>query len=174
MARLGSLLLFLFMITACSGTNQDYRKPIVYPGEPYASGSPSAYGRSAPYSVDQYEASHYQADPANLARDTSDCEKRAASYLGTTKDQFPARDIVVSGATGAALGAATGALAGVIMKEQVGRATGAGAAIGGLLGGARGALRREENPKEDTYYRYVEECLRERGHRVIGWEDSGQ
>jgi len=68
---------------------------------------------------------------------------------------------------GAAVGAATGAAAGAVLGNA-----GRGAATGAAAGGAHSLLRglfgwREPDPIERGF---VQECLRERGYRVIGWD----
>lgn len=67
----------------------------------------------------------------------------------------------------AAVGAATGAAVGAVLGSA-----GRGAAAGAAGGGARGLVRglfawREPDPIERGF---VQECLRERGYRVVGWE----
>jgi hypothetical protein len=161
----------LLLTSACHTNRESHRVPIVYQGDRYS--APAARldgGTYRSYPSEQHRYS-YGSSAGSLSRDTAECEERASEVLGTSSERHRGRDVLVSGGTGAALGAATGALAGVITKQKVGRATGAGAAIGALLGSARGAMRRDE-PESDSYYRYVEECLRDRGHRVVGWEES--
>jgi outer membrane lipoprotein SlyB len=68
---------------------------------------------------------------------------------------------------GAAVGAATGAAAGAVLGNAA-----RGAATGAAAGGARSLVRglfawREPDPIERGF---VQECLRERGYRVIGWD----
>ncbi|MEE9395649.1 MAG: glycine zipper family protein [Methylococcales bacterium] len=63
---------------------------------------------------------------------------------------------------GAAIGAATGAITG---------RPGRGAAIGAASGGSGGFMRWlfQSNEVDPVMRRYVEECLREKGYRPIGW-----
>ena len=69
-------------------------------------------------------------------------------------------------AAGAAVGAATGAAIGAV-TGSVGRAAAGGAAGGGVLELFRGLFgSREPDP---VYREFVEQCLRDKGYRPIGW-----
>ena len=70
---------------------------------------------------------------------------------------------VVGAASGAAVGAATGAVTG-----HAGRGAATGAA-GGTAGGFMWGLfhAKELDPMQR---RFVEECLRQKGYKIIGWE----
>jgi outer membrane lipoprotein SlyB len=68
---------------------------------------------------------------------------------------------------GAVVGAATGAAAGAVLGNAA-RGTATGAAAGGARSLVRGLFAwREPDPIERGF---VQECLRERGYRVIGWD----
>jgi hypothetical protein len=70
-------------------------------------------------------------------------------------------------AEGAAVGAATGAAVGAVLGGA-GRGAAAGAAGGGAHSLLHGLFHwRDPDPIER---RFVHECLREHGYRVIGWE----
>lgn len=69
-------------------------------------------------------------------------------------------------ATGAAVGGATGAAVGAVLGN-FGRGAAAGAA-----GGAAGALTRSvirSGDPDETFRRFVEQCLRDKGYEPIGW-----
>jgi len=71
-------------------------------------------------------------------------------------------------ATGAAMGAAaTGVYGAVRGYSDVGNRTAAGAAAGAAVGLIRGGVKASE--PGDTFKRYVNRCLSDRGHDVLGW-----
>lgn len=77
------------------------------------------------------------------------------------------RDAAVSTGAGAATGAAIGAATGAV-RGRAGRGAATGAAAGATAGLFRSMFRsRDPDPVEQ---RYVEECLREKGYRPIGWQ----
>jgi hypothetical protein len=97
-------------------------------------------------------------------RDIDDCTEFAKSQGHGTD---PAARAGARTTEGAAVGAATGAAVGAVLGSA-----GRGAAAGAAGGGARSLLRglfawREPSPIERGF---VQECLHERGYRVIGWE----
>jgi outer membrane lipoprotein SlyB len=101
---------------------------------------------------------------AAAQQDIADCLQRAAA-AGHTSD--PGGKVAGTTAVGAAAGAAVGAVAGAV----VGRA-GTGAAMGAAGGGTGGLIRglfqsRDLNPVQR---RFVDQCLKEKGYEVIGWE----
>jgi len=102
--------------------------------------------------------------PAAAQQDIDDCLQRAAAggYKANTEGKV-AGSTAVGSAAGAAVGAATGAV--------VGRA-GAGAAMGAAGGGTAGLLRGlcRSRDLDPVQRRFVEECLREKGYQVIGWQ----
>jgi len=102
--------------------------------------------------------------PAAAQQDIDDCLQRAAAggYQAKAEGQV-AGSTAVGAAAGAAVGAATGAVVGRV---------GAGAAMGAAGGGTAGLLRglcrsRDLDPVQK---RFVDECLREKGYQVIGWQ----
>lgn len=66
---------------------------------------------------------------------------------------------------GAAAGAAVGGAVGAVLGRP-GRSAAAGAAGGGARGLVGGLFARGPDPVER---RFVEQCLRERGYRTLGW-----
>ncbi len=112
-----------------------------------------------------YPNARLEAVGADAAQqDIDDCLQRAAAggYKAKAEGKV-AGSTAVGAAAGAAVGAATGAV--------VGRA-GAGAAMGAAGGGTAGLLRglfrsRDLDPVQQ---RFVEQCLREKGYQVIGWQ----
>jgi outer membrane lipoprotein SlyB len=103
-------------------------------------------------------------DPAVAQRDIDDCLQKAAT-AGYTDNS--GGKVAGSAAVGAAAGAAVGAAMGAV----AGRA-GAGAAIGGAGGGAGGLIRGlgRSRDLDPVQRRFVEECLKDKGYQVIGWQ----
>ena len=101
---------------------------------------------------------------ADAARhDIDECIQIAAEAGLTSKS---GEKIARQTATGAAVGAAVGTAVGAV-NGRTGRGAAAGAAGGGAAGFMRGLFRsRDPGPIQQ---RFVEECLRERGYKVIGW-----
>ena len=101
---------------------------------------------------------------AAAQQDIDDCLQRAAA-AGYTSD--PGGKVAGTTAVGAAAGAAVGAAVGAV----AGRA-GTGAAMGAAGGGTGGLIRglcrsRDLNPVQR---RFVDQCLKEKGYEVIGWQ----
>jgi outer membrane lipoprotein SlyB len=97
--------------------------------------------------------------------DIDEC-RRLARQAGAGNAQ--GREIAKDTAVGAAMGgAATGVYGAVRGYSNVGNRTAAGAAAGATVGLIRGATRASE--PSDTFKRYVDRCLRERGYDVVGW-----
>jgi uncharacterized protein YcfJ len=97
-------------------------------------------------------------------QDIDDClQKAAASGYTSHSEGKVAGSTAVGAATGAALGAAVGAVSG---------RTGAGAAMGAAGGGTGGLIRgifgsRDLDPVQRQF---VDQCLKEKGYEVIGWQ----
>jgi len=101
---------------------------------------------------------------AAAQKDIDDCLQRAAG-AGHTSD--PGGKVAGSTAVGAVVGAAVGAVAGAVTGQA-----GVGAAIGAAGGGTSGLIQgvcgsRKLNPVQR---RFVDQCLKEKGYTVIGWE----
>lgn len=96
-------------------------------------------------------------------REIDECMRLAAEAGLESK---PGEKVVRQTAAGAAVGAVVGTAAGAV-TDNTGRGAGVGAAGGAAGGFMRGIFRsREPDPIKK---RFVEECLRERGYKVIGW-----
>ena len=96
-------------------------------------------------------------------RDVAECERLADAYVKSHPGEDVVRDTAIGGGVGAAIGAVGGAVAGGAGRgAAIGAATGA---TGGLLHG----LFRASEPSP-LYKRFVEQCLRERGYQVLGWD----
>jgi hypothetical protein len=96
--------------------------------------------------------------------DIDECiaQARAAGF-----DRNTGRDAAVSTGAGAATGAAVGAATGAV-RGNAGRGAARGAAGGAVAGLFRSMFRsRDPDPIEQ---RYVDECLREKGYKPIGWQ----
>jgi len=106
----------------------------------------------------------YQGGPA-AKQDIDDC-MRLARQGGA--DASKGSEVVRDTATGAAMGAAaTGVYGAVRGYSDVGNRTAAGAAAGAAVGLIRGGVKASE--PSGTFKSYVNRCLRERGHDVVGW-----
>ena len=116
------------------------QQPVVYPNDYYK----------------KVGASTAQADVAQCKRLAETSGVRASS-----RGPEPA-DVAINTGTGAAVGAAGGAVYG-----HAGRGAAAGAA--GAAAGTifRGVFRPRSNP---AYHRFVEQCLRDKGYQVTGWQ----
>jgi outer membrane lipoprotein SlyB len=111
-----------------------------------------------------YPNAHLEAvGTAAAQQDIDDCLQRAASGAYKSKPEAEvAGSTAVGAASGAAIGAAVGAVAG-----RAGRGAAMGAAGGGTAGLIRGLFRsRDLDPVQQ---RFVEQCLQEKGYKVIGW-----
>ena len=103
---------------------------------------------------------------ARVERDIDECRSYAKTHTreGLAGTGDAARSTVRGGAVGAAAGAVGGAIWGSAGR---GAATGAAAgATSGLLGWMFGRHDRENQVQR----RYVERCLADRGHQVLGWD----
>jgi uncharacterized protein YcfJ len=96
--------------------------------------------------------------------DIDDCIQLAADY-GHATDQ--GKKVAGSTAKGAAVGAAVGGAVGLVTGRP-GRGLAAGAAGGGAGGLARGAIK--SGDPDEIERRFVEQCLRDKGYKVIGWK----
>jgi hypothetical protein len=104
-------------------------------------------------------------DSRGAEHDIEDC-MRLARQGGANAGR--AADVARDTALGAAMGgAATGVYGAVRGYGDAGERAVAGAAAGASVGLIRGMVRTSE--PSPVYKRYVERCLRDRGHDVIGW-----
>jgi len=97
-------------------------------------------------------------------RDIEACRELAANYVPNTMGKEVAKDSAVGGVGGAAVGAVGGAVSGY--------GAGSGAAVGAATGAAAGVVHGALSHTEPTpvYKNYVDQCLREKGYEVIGWQ----
>lgn len=102
---------------------------------------------------------------AQADADINACMRAAeASGANSGKGEELTRNTAKAGAVGGATGAVVGAIS---SSSSIGRAAaigGAGAATATLVGGAFDA-----SEPTQVYYRFVEQCLRDRGYQPIGW-----
>ena len=117
------------------------KRPVLYPNPTY-----QAVGKAA------------------AEADVNDCIQLAADY-GHATDQ--GKKVAGSTAKGAAVGAAVGGAVGLVTGRP-GRGLAAGAAGGGAGGLARGAIK--SGDPDEIERRFVEQCLRDKGYKVIGWK----
>jgi outer membrane lipoprotein SlyB len=106
----------------------------------------------------------YEAAPG-ASHDVEQCMQLArAAGADSGKGASAARDVGVGAAMG---GAAAGAWGGVRGYSDVGQRAAAGAAAGASVALIRGVSR--ANEPTEVFRGYVNQCLRERGHQVVGW-----
>lgn len=117
------------------------QRPVFYPNDKFKD-------------VDEAIAKHEFDECLSLSIDSGVQTKTEKRVAGKT---------VVGAASGAAVGAATGAVTG-----HAGRGAATGAA-GGTAGGFMWGLfhAKELDPIQK---RFIEECLREKGYKIIGWQ----
>ena len=112
-----------------------------------------------------YPKPTYQAVGKTAAEaDINDCTQLAADY-GHATDQ--GKKVAGSTAKGAVVGAAVGGAVGLVTGRP-GRGLAAGAAGGGAGGLASGAIK--SGDPDEIERRFVEQCLRDKGYKVIGWK----
>ncbi len=96
--------------------------------------------------------------------DIDDCIQLAADHGHATD---AGKNVAGSTAKGAAVGAAVGGAVGLVTGRP-GRGLAAGAAGGGAGGLTRGAMK--SGDPDEIERRFVEQCLRDKGYKVIGWK----
>jgi uncharacterized protein YcfJ len=96
--------------------------------------------------------------------DIDDCIQLAADHGHATD---AGKNVAGSTVKGAAVGAAVGGAVGAVTGRP-GRGLAAGAAGGGAGGLARGTLK--SGDPDQIERRFVEQCLRDKGYKVIGWK----
>ncbi|MFA6237701.1 MAG: glycine zipper family protein [Bacteriovorax sp.] len=92
--------------------------------------------------------------------DIKQCMDDADLYLESSEG----KKIAKSAGFGAVVGGAVGAVAGAF-TGNISRGAAQGAAMGGVGGGTAGALTPDE-----LKHRYVNQCLNDKGYRVLGWD----
>lgn len=114
-----------------------------------------------------YPNAHLQAVGEDAAeRDIAECRKMAET-AGASPEKGKGAKVAGSTAAGAGIGAASGAVGGAVIGVP-----GTGSAIGAASGATAGLLRGLfSSPKpSQTYMRFVNRCLAERGYEPVGWE----
>jgi uncharacterized protein YcfJ len=112
-----------------------------------------------------YPNTTYKAAGETVARsDIDDCFQLAADHGHATDS---GKKVAGSTAKGAAVGAAVGGAVGAVTGRP-GRGLATGAAGGGAGGLARGAMK--SGDPDEIERRFVEQCLRDKGYKVIGWK----
>lgn len=121
-----------------------------------ATSAPVVYQRSATDTAAQ----------ARIARDTDACRRQATEVVGVNERRSAStgRDVAKVGAIGFVGAAVGGAVS--RSKEVWQRARGAAAAG---MGGMATKLLFEWNEPDEVHQEYVAQCLKERGHVVLGW-----
>lgn len=92
--------------------------------------------------------------------DIDQCLADADAYLESSKG----KQVAKGAGAGAAIGAAMGAVGG-LFTGNIGGSLIRGGAVGAAGGATVGALSPDE-----IKHRYVNECLAEKGYKVIGWD----
>ena len=112
-----------------------------------------------------YPNATYQAAGETVAQaDIDECFQLAADHGHATDS---GKRVAGSTAKGAAVGAAVGGAVGAV-TGRFGRGLAAGAAGGGAGGLTRGAMK--SGDPDEIERRFVEQCLRDKGYKVIGWK----
>jgi uncharacterized protein YcfJ len=112
-----------------------------------------------------YPNATYKAAGETVAQsDIDDCIQLAAGHGHATD---AGKNVAGSTAKGAVVGAAVGGAVGAVTGRP-GRGLAAGAAGGGAGGLARGAMK--SGDPDEIERRFVEQCLRDKGYKVIGWK----
>ncbi len=96
--------------------------------------------------------------------DIDECIQLAADHGHATD---AGKNVATSTAKGAATGAVVGGAVGAVTGRP-GRGAAAGAAGGGAAGLMKGAWK--SGDPDDIERRFVEQCLRDKGYKVIGWK----
>jgi len=139
------LVLVLVLATAGCATQ---RRPILYP---------NAKERGASLDVQK--------------QDVDECMRLAETDLASGNARRVGEGAAASAGGGAVVGAAGGAAAGAVLG-RAGRKAEAGAAGGGAGGLMHGLLRglHPFDGPDKVHRKFVEQCLRERGYRTVGWQ----
>lgn len=93
-------------------------------------------------------------------KDVDQCIADADEYLESSKG----KQVAKGAGAGAVIGGAMGAVSGMF-SGNMGRGLLRGGAIGAAGGGAAGAISPDQLKR-----RYVNQCLAEKGYRVLGWD----
>lgn len=102
------------------------------------------------------------------AREEADVCMAKAQSAGLTPDE-KTNAVAHDAARGAAVGGVAGSVGSLVTGKSLERSLGngvAGAAVGGSVGAVSGAFK--DKPSQ-TYRRFVQRCLTDKGFDVIGW-----
>lgn len=116
----------------------------------------SCASRPQLYPNDKYKAVGKEVAKADIDQCMADADKFLESSKG--------KNIAKGAGAGVAIGGVIGAVSGVFTGDVLGGAA-RSAAVGGAAGGTVGALSPDE-----IKHRFVNECLAEKGYRVLGWD----
>ena len=134
-------IVILLIVTAVLMSACAKKRPVLYPNPTY-----QAVGKAA------------------AEVDIDDCIQLAADHGHATDS---GKNVAASTAKGAAVGAAVGGAVGAVTGRP-GRGLAVGAAGGGAGGLTRGAMK--SGDPDEIERRFVEQCLRDMGYKVIGWK----
>ena len=114
-----------------------------------------------------YPNDHYRTmGEAAAEEDVKACE-RMAEEGGAGPEGGKTAQVAKSTVAGGAIGAASGAVGGAVVGRP-GRGAKIGAAGGATAGFLRGLFRPSQPSR--TYKRFVDQCLRDEGYQVTGWQ----
>ena len=93
-------------------------------------------------------------------KDVDECIEEGDDYMENGKGKQIAKGAGAGAALGVAFGAVTGMFTGNMGSSAI-----RGGAVGGAVGATGGALSPDQVKRN-----FVNECLREKGYRVLGWD----
>jgi hypothetical protein len=106
-----------------------------------------------------------QVNEDRLARDTTACRQRADQAVGLNQGR---KGVAQKAAEGGVIGAVTGAVTGMFKSSnEMWERAGVGLATGGVGFAVKAMI--DLNKPDKVYEEYVERCMKERGHEVLGW-----
>lgn len=103
---------------------------------------------------------------ARTQRDVSECSARADSRVG--RNGIKGAQVAQQAGSTAAVGFVAAAVGSVVSNTRGAFERARGAAAGGASGMATKILL-DWNQGDDVFQGYVEKCLEQRGHEVLGW-----
>lgn len=106
-----------------------------------------------------------QVNEERLARDTAACRQRADQAVGLNQGR---KGVAQKTAEGGIVGAVTGAVTGMFKStNEIFERASIGLAAGGVGVAVKAMV--DLNKPDKVYEEYVERCMKERGHDVLGW-----
>jgi hypothetical protein len=106
-----------------------------------------------------------QINEERLARDTAACRQRADQAVGLNQGR---KGVAQKAAEGSVIGAVTGAVTGLFKgSNEMWERAGIGLATGGVGVAVKAMV--DLNKPDKVYEEYVERCMKERGHDILGW-----